>query len=213
MDSSNTRAERWAPWIAGALFALPVLIAKYPPMDDLPLHEAAVGLLRHWSDPQFAPRSLYYVNLGHSNQLFSFVLLALSFLMPIGVASKLIVATSVFLLPVAAARFADHVDAPRWTVLLAAPVVCLGWLFFWGLIQNIIGLVILLALLPAIDRFASQPTGRGAAWMCAAMLLLHFAHQAMQLVALAALVIFSVGTDAAGVSRARRIGLRAIPVG
>jgi len=180
-------------------------------MDDLPLHEAAVGLLRHWSDPQFAPRSLYYVNLGHSNQLFSFLTLALSFLVPIGLASKLVVAASVFVLPLAAARFADHVDAPRWTILLAAPVGCLGWLFFWGLIQNIIGLVILLALLPAIDRFASQPTGRGAAWMCAAMFLLHFAHQAMQLIALAALVIFSVGTGAATGSQARRIALRTIP--
>jgi len=211
MESSISRAERWAPFVVGALFALPVLIAKYPPMDDLPLHEAAVGLLRHWSDPQFAPRSLYYVNLGHSNQLFSFLTLALSFLVPIGLASKWVVAASVFALPLAAAHFADHVDAPRWTILLAAPVGCLGWLFFWGLIQNIIGLVLLLALLPAIDRFASQPTGRGAAWMCAAMLLLHFAHQAMQLVALAALVIFSIGTGAAGGSRARRIALRAIP--
>jgi hypothetical protein len=206
-----SRAERWAPFAVGAFFALPVLIAKYPPMDDLPLHEAAVGLLRHWSDPQFAPRSLYFVNLGHSNQLFSFLTLALSFLVPIGLASKLVVAASVFVLPLAAAHFADHVDAPRWTILLAAPVACLGWLFFWGLIQNIIGLAILLALLPAIDRFASQPTGRGAAWMCAAMFLLHFAHQAMQLIALAALVIFSVGTGAATGSRARRIALRAIP--
>jgi hypothetical protein len=211
MASSNTRAERWAPWVVGAFFALPVLIAKYPPMDDMPLHEAAVGLLRHWSDPQFAPRSLYYVNIGHSNQLFSFVLLALSFLMPIGLASKLIVAASVFLLPVAAARFADHVDAPRWTVLLAAPVGCLGWLFFWGLIQNIIGLAILLALLPTIDRFASQPTGRGAAWMCGVMLLFHFAHQAMQIVALAALVFCSIGTGDPRGTRARRTALRLIP--
>ncbi len=211
MDSSNPRAERWAPWVVGALFALPVLIAKYPPMDDMPLHEASVGLLRHWSDPQFSPRSLYYVNIGHSNQLFSFVLLALSFLMPIGLASKLIVATSVFLLPIAAAHFADYVDAPRWTVLLAAPVVCLGWLFFWGLIQNIIGLAILLALLPAIDRFASRPTGRGAAWMCGVMLLFHFAHQAMQIVALAALVFFSIGAGDPRGTRTRRTALRLVP--
>ncbi len=211
METPKTRAERWAPWVVGALFALPVLIAKYPPMDDLPLHEASVGLLRHWNDTTFAPRSLYYVNLGHSNQLFSFVLLALSFLMPIGLASKIVVAATVFVLPLAAARFADHLQAPRWTVLLAAPVACLGWLFFWGLIQNLIGLALLLALLPEIDRFAARPTGRGAAWMCALMLLFHFAHQAMQLMALAALLIFSITASAKERFRARHWGLVAIP--
>ena len=210
MDHSQTRAAKWAPYVVGVLFAIPVLVAKYPPMDDLPLHEASIGLLRHWSDPQFAPRSLYYLNLGHANQLFSFLVYALSFLVPIGWASKIVVAGAVFGLPIAAAHFASHVGSPRWTALLAAPVG-LGWLFFWGLIQNIIGLVALLALLPAVDRFGARPTRRGAAWMCAAMLLLHFAHQAMQLVALAALLLCSVGVDTRVDARPRKMGLRAIP--
>src|SRR5580658_437642 len=195
MAAPKARIERWAPVVVGALFAIPVLVAKYPPMDDLPLHEASVGLLRHWGDANFAPRTLYYLNLGHPNQLFSFLVFALSFLVPIGFASKIVVACSLIALPIAAAHLADHVESPRWTALLAAPVG-LGWLFFWGLIQNIIGLAALLALLPAIDRFGSRPTGRRAAWMCAAMLFLHFAHQAMQLVALVALVLCSIGVDA-----------------
>jgi len=188
-----SRAETLAPWLAGALFALPVLIARYPPMADLPLHEASVGLLRHWGDPIFAPPSLYFVNLGHSNQLFSFLLFVVSLVTPIGWASKIVVASSLLALPVAAAHFAQHLNAPRWTALLVAPVG-LGWLFFWGLVQNIIGLVALLAVLPAIDRFARRPTGRGVIVMCGAMVLLHFAHQAMQIVACAALVLCSIGT-------------------
>jgi hypothetical protein len=210
MGNPHTRAEKWAPYFAGALFAIPVLLAKYPPMDDLPLHEASVGLLRHWGDLQFAPRGLYYLNLGHANQLFSFLIYALSFLVPIGWASKIVVASAVFALPVAAAHFADHIGSPRWTALLAAPVG-LGWLFFWGLIQNIIGLGALLALLPAIDRFASRPTGKRAAWMCVAMVFLHFAHQVMQLVALASLILCSIGVDTRADPRAQRLRLRAIP--
>jgi hypothetical protein len=210
MAAPKARIERWAPVVVGALFAIPVLVAKYPPMDDLPLHEASVGLLRHWGDANFAPRTLYYLNLGHPNQLFSFLAFALSFLVPIGFASKIVVACSLIALPIAAAHLADHVESPRWTALLAAPVG-LGWLFFWGLIQNIIGLAALLALLPAIDRFAAGPTGKRALWMCGAMLLLHFAHQAMQLVALAGLAVCSVGVDGDAGHRARRVGLRALP--
>jgi hypothetical protein len=177
-------------------------------MADLPLHEASVGLLRHWGDPQFAPPSLYFMNLGHANQLFSLMVFLLSYAVPIAWASKIVVAASILALSVAAGNFADYLGASRWTALLVAPIG-LGWLFFWGLIQNIVGLAVLLALLPAIDRFAMRPTWRGVAGMCGAMVLLHFAHQAMQLVACMALVICSIGFPL----RAKPFILRALPLG
>jgi hypothetical protein len=205
--SSLERCSRHVPLVAGLIMALPVLIARYPPMADLPLHEACVGLLRHWGDTRFAPPTLYFINFGHSNQLFSLLVLALAYVFPIAWATKIVVAASVCALPLAAQRFATHVGAPRWTALLVAPLG-FGWLFFWGLIQNIIGIVTVLALLPAIDTFATRPTRRGAVAICVAMLLLHFAHEAMQLVACAALVICSIGSSA----RPRLVLLRAIPV-
>ncbi len=176
-------------------------------MADLPLHEASVGLLRHWGDERFAPHSIYFLNLGHANQLFSLLVFLLSFAMPIAWASKTTVAALLVALPVAAARFADYLGAPRWTVLLVAPIG-IGWLFFWGLVQNILGLAALLALLPSIDRFAQRPSWRGASWMCAAMVLLHFAHQAMQLVACVALVLFCIGPPL----RTKASALRAVPL-
>jgi len=160
-------------------------------MADLPLHEACVGLLRHWGDPLFAPSAVYFVNLGHANQLFSWLVLIVSYALPIAWATKAVVALSLIGLPLAAAHFAAHVAAPRWTALLVAPLG-FGWLFFWGLIQNIVGIVALLALLPLIDRFASKPTGRGTLAVCGAMLLLHFAHEAMELVACAAILCCSI---------------------
>jgi len=205
---SVDRADRLAPWVVGLLFAVPVLIARYPPMADLPNHEASVGLLRHWGDQQFSPHTLYVVNIGQANQLFSLLVLLMAYLMPIGWASKVVVAASLVALPLAAAHFATHLRAPRWSALLVAPLG-FGWLFFWGLIQNIIGLVALLALLPAIDRFASRPTVRRAFGICGAMLLLHFAHEAMQLVACIALVVSSIGMPAG----ARRTSLRILPIG
>src|SRR5579863_5750307 len=99
-SSSPDRAAQLAPWIGGAVLALPVLIARYPPMSDLPLHEASVGLLRHWGDPHFAPPTLYFLNLGHANQLFSILCFALSLVMPIAWASKVVVASAILGLPV-----------------------------------------------------------------------------------------------------------------
>jgi hypothetical protein len=202
-----SRAERLAPWVGGLFLALPVLIVTYPPMADLPLHEASVGLLRHWGDPQFAPRSIYFLNLGHANQLFSLLVLAFAYVVPIAWATKIVVAASVLGLFMAAAHFADHLGAPRWTALLVGPIG-LGWLFFWGLIQNIVGLAVLLAVLPAIDRFATRPTWRGVAAMCGVMVLLHFAHQAMQVVACVALVLCSIGFP----PRGKALVMRALPV-
>jgi hypothetical protein len=207
-NPTTLRLERALPWLCGLSLALPVLVAHYPPMDDLPLHEASVGLLRHWGDAHFAPPSVYFLNLGHSNQLFSVLDYLLSWVFPIRWASKIVVAASIVALPVAAARFADHVGAPRWTALLVAPVG-LGWLFFWGLVQNILGLAVVLALLPAMDRFAAKPTPRGALTMCGAMILFHFAHQAMQLVALLAIVVCTVGSPIGGL---RGAALRLAPV-
>jgi hypothetical protein len=201
------RLERIVPWLGGLALALPVLIVRYPPMADLPLHEASVGLLRHWGDPHFAPPSIYFVNLGQSNQLFSILVYLFSWVVPIGWASKIVVAATVVALPVAATHFADHVGAPRWTALLVAPIN-LGWLFFWGLIQNMIGLVALIALMPAIDRFAAKPAPRSALALCGAMILFHFAHQAMQLVALLALVVCTVGSPIGGL---RGAALRLVP--
>src|SRR5437868_655122 len=123
------RAERFAPLFVGCLFAIPVLVATYPPMSDLPLHEASIGMLRHWGDTQFAPPSIYVLNLGQANQLFSLLVAALSFAIPIAWASKLVVAASLIALPLVTAHFADYVGAPRLSVLLVAPIG-LGWLFF-----------------------------------------------------------------------------------
>ena len=84
----SSRLEQLAPWCAGAVIAAPVLIAHYPPMADIPLHEAVVGLLRHWGDPTYIPANVYELNFGQPNQLFHFLILAFAYIFPIGTATK-----------------------------------------------------------------------------------------------------------------------------
>jgi hypothetical protein len=181
MTGRQKCVEDWAPWIAGFLLAAPVLVAYYPPMTDLPFHEAVVGLLRHSGDARLEPPGLYERNLGEPNQLFHMTGWALSYVVSTRWATKLIVAAAVTALPVAAARFARHLGASPLAALVVAPMA-LGWLFSWGLIANLLGLSALLATLPIFDRLAADPTPRRAAGAFAATVLLYFAHMAMMFV-------------------------------
>jgi hypothetical protein len=172
------RLESAAPWVAGALLAAPSLVAFYPPMTDLPYHEASIGLLRHFGDPSYMPPGLYELNLGEPNQLFHLLGWLLSYGVSTRWAVKLIVAAGVMAVPVCAARFARHAGASPLAALVVAPMA-LGWLFSWGLVANLLGLAAFLGVLPVLDAFAANPTRRGAIASVGAAVLLYFAHEAM----------------------------------
>ena len=96
------------PLAAGLLLALPTLVARFPPMTDLPLHDAVVGTLRHLHDPGFFPPDLYRLNLGHPNQLFHLCAWALSYVMSVDWACKLVIAAAQIGILVAGGRLARH---------------------------------------------------------------------------------------------------------
>ncbi len=207
MSDRTQLVERIAPWATGLLLAAPVLAAYYPPMTDLPFHEAAIGLLRHFGEPAMVPPGLYVHNLGEPNQLFHMVGWLLAYVTSTRWAVKLLVAAAVAGVPVAAARFARHVGASPLASLLVAPMA-LGWLFSWGLITNLIGVGVLLAVLPGLDSFAAKPSGVRALRQLGSVMLLYFAHMAM-------LVVY--GGIALGLAvlhpwSRRRTGWRLVPV-
>jgi hypothetical protein len=174
----RTRIETIAPWAAGLFLAMPALVAYYPPMGDLPYHEGAIGILRHFHDLSRFPKGLYRLNLGEPNQLFHMFSWAVSYATSTRVAVKLAVSGAVLAIPPCAARLARHLGASPLAALLVAPIA-VGWLFYWGLVANLIGLAALLATLPVLDTFARAPTWRGALKACGAVILLYFAHEAM----------------------------------
>ncbi len=185
------QAERAAPWIVGAAFAAPVVIARYPPMGDLAFHEAMVATMRHFGDASWFPPGLYAMNLGQPNQLFHLAAAALSFVVPTDVACKLVIAATVIAIVAGASRLAAHAGASRWASLIVAPIA-LGWTFQWGLVANLTGLALLLVSLPALDRLAEEPTARRAAIASAAAVAIHFAHESSAVIFAAAAVLFAL---------------------
>lgn len=206
-DAQRGGRERHAPLVAGVAIALPTLLAHYPPMSDLPLHEGIVGLLRHWGDAAYLPPDLYTLNLGHANQLFHLVAWALSFLVGTVWAVKLVVAAAQLLIFVLGARFADHLGRSRWGVLLLAPLA-LGFTYYWGLVANLVGFAALLGVLPTIDRAAVDPTWRKAAAVCGLLVLVFFAHEAVFVAAVGVVVILAVAHP----FERRKTFLRILPV-
>jgi hypothetical protein len=194
-DTASTReslSERLAPWVAGGALALPVLIARYLPMTDMPYHESVIALLRHRNDSAFAPPGLYNAsNFGHPNQLFYLAGWLLSYALPTDWTCKILVAATVMAIAVCAGRLATYLQASRFTALAVAPAA-LGWTFSWGLVTNLTGLAALLFALPSFDRAAETPTARNAARAMGCMVLLYLAHEAMMVAACIGVVIFAL---------------------
>jgi hypothetical protein len=175
------RIERLAPWMAGLLLAAPILFFRYPPMGDLPMHEALVAILRHRHDPTWAPPGMYLVVAPQANQLFHFLAYALSFVFGTALACKLVVAGTVLFAPVAMGRLLGQLHVSRWPALLAGPIAC-GWMFRWGLVANLLGFTLFVFSLPLLERVAKHPSPRLVARAVGAAVLIFFAHESSALI-------------------------------
>lgn len=202
----------WVPTIAALLAMAPVLVSTYPPMTDLPHHEALVALLRTRGDTSRFPPGFYTLNLGHPNQLFHLLAWPLTYLVAPTLAAKLVAALSVGAVPWGTGRLARHLGASPSLALLAVPIA-LGWLMNWGFVNNLLGLGLLLALLPGLDRFVARPTPRGFASAVAAGLVLYSAHELLMFVYVGACGLFSLVRPIRPKETAARLGPAAVCVG
>ena len=151
-------AEEVAPWLAGVLLALPVVLVHYPPMGDLGAHEGLASVLCHWKDPRWNPPGLYRVFIPQANQLFALLVAALGFVLPTELAAKLVVGATGIASTVGLARLLRHLRLSRWLSLLVTPVLY-GWMFSWGLAPNLTGLAVMILTLPSLEAYAEKPTG------------------------------------------------------
>ena len=193
----RSRSEQLAPWVAAALIALPALLARFPPMTDYPMHVSQVALIRHFGDARLFPPDLYQLNPGYPNQLFHWCAAGLAFLVGVDTGCKIMVAVAQAGIILAGARLASYLGVSRWTALLLAPIA-LGWVFYWGLIANLLGLATLLASLPTLDRAVERASARGALTSCGWMLLLYLAHESAMVVACSAVLVFTFGHELRG---------------
>jgi hypothetical protein len=185
-EQNRGRAERWAPLAAGLLLAVPTLVAYYPPMTDLPLHEAVVGVLHFFRDPTYVP-PIYRLNFGNPNQAFYGVSWVFALAFGVRWGCKLTIACAQIAIMVFGARVSDHLGRSRWSALLLAPLA-LGFTFYWGLVANLCGFVALLGAIPMVERNVIRATW-GAAIRSMGMLVVAFLAHESAFVTLAGIVL------------------------
>ncbi len=200
--------EYAAPVLTGVALAAPTLLARFPPMTDLPLHDAVIGMMRHLHDPAFFPPDLYRLNLGHPNQLFHLTAWALSYPFGVDGGCKAVIALAQVGILVAGARLARYLGRSTWAALLLAPLA-LGWSYFWGLVANLVGFALILFALPTLDRAVQHPSARGFLKSSLWMLVLYLAHESVMVVACSAVLVFTLGQP----FERRRTALRLAPIG
>jgi hypothetical protein len=172
----KTRLPTYLPLLTGILLAIPTLLVRYPPMADLPLHETIVGLLLKWNDPAFRSPDVYQLNLGLPNQAFYGIACIFGLVVGSTWGVKLTVASAVCLIPVLGDRCLRQLHLSPFLAALLAPLA-MGWMYYWGLIANMLGVCGLLFGIPLLDRYARRPTLRKLPPVVLYMLVLYFLHE------------------------------------
>jgi hypothetical protein len=152
------------------LFIVPSVIGV-----DYPNHLGVVRILRLW----FTDRSHFHEQFG--TRLWQpywgwyLPVLALSSVMSIDLAAKLVVAASLIAFPVGLERLARRIGIDRRVALLAVPLM-LNYSFYWGFVTFLAGLALAILALPRVVDFAENDKHRDLVWLAVWSLAICVAH-------------------------------------
>ena len=122
-------------WGTAVLFAAAFWTVRFPPLVDYPNHLAIAAVLRRIWSGDAAARALYEVDLLTPNGAFHVVVAALSFVVPIEAAGKIVLSAIPLLSAFSALRLMRALDRPGYLAFVPLQVVfghtfCFGFLNF-----------------------------------------------------------------------------------
>jgi len=144
--------------VAAILASVPAWIVKYPPIQDLPYHVAAIRVLRSFSDPSFGFDQHFQLQLGNTHYLLYYVVgSALAYVLGI-TAANVVLLSACFTGMVLALRSLLHSMGrdPR-ASLLVIPLLS-NVLMIYGLLPFLLGLPLMFWGLSVAIRHAHKPT-------------------------------------------------------
>jgi hypothetical protein len=161
--------------IASVLATIPVWIASYPPMVDLPQHAAQVAMLRNLHDPSFSFGGLFQIN-WFTPYLFGYMAIyALTPLLGIVAACKLVISAALAGLPVSTSLLMKETGADRKWALLTIPAMY-GFAYGWGFLNFLVAAPVGLIFLAFVMRHVRKPNWVTSVWLAIFAVLLFFCH-------------------------------------
>lgn len=145
-------ARQLEPWLglASLLWVLPLWATPFLPMVDYPQQLAAASIVRFYGDPARRLQEAYQLSLGRPHGLFEMLVAGLARLLPIETAGRLVVALALAAVLPAAIALCRRTGRPSWYALLALAVTY-GHAFYWGFVDSLLAVPLLLGGLALAD--------------------------------------------------------------
>ena len=158
-----------------AILVLPVWIADYPPLVDLPQHMAqvnALGLLLG-GDPTFT--EVFEINWFTPYFLPYVALFLLDTVLPIMIATKLLLSLGIIALPVVTGQLLREIGGDERLRWLSIPSA-FSFALYWGFLSFLVTVPIGIWLVCLTVRFSRSPSAKLAAAIVATGIVLFFSH-------------------------------------
>lgn len=176
---------------ASVLATVPVWLATYPPMVDLPQHAAQIALLRNLHDPNFRFADLFRVNWFTPYLLGYMLAYAIAPVVGIVTAFKVIITLALIGIPLSTAVLMRETGADPYWALLTIPSMY-GFTFAWGFFNFLVATPLGLLFLAYVIRHARRPTWRSSLGVGTFAVLLFFCHALICLFFLAIAAVYVV---------------------
>ncbi len=144
---------------AGCCFLtiLSFLVSDYLPMVDLPEHAAQLSIWQQWDDPAFGHQAIYEFHPFVPLQTAYLLVVILGFVFPLQIALKVVVLGLILGVPLSTGYLLKRLRLDPWLVFLAFPIA-FSYSFYWGFINFLAAIPLVIFLTVFIDRYSQAPT-------------------------------------------------------
>jgi len=161
--------------ICSALLLLPLWVAPYPPLVDLPQNAVQIAIGRAWRSGAFNYPHFFEFNLLANPAIPHALAYGLSTVLPVGAAMKCVLSAALLGVPLATWAIVRSTGGNPWWVFITFPVAY-GYAFMWGFVSFVVAAPVALIAIEVTRRYNAQPSNRRAVGLAALMYALFLCH-------------------------------------